>query len=71
MALVVDADAGGGETFDEEAEEGDQVEIEQLVGEFVDEAPAIFFSAASIKSKISGFLIEIDLGILFSWVYLS
>ena len=37
MASVVDADAGGGETFDEEAEERDQVEIEQLVGEFVDE----------------------------------
>ena len=38
MASVVDVDAGGGETFDEEAEERDQVEIEQLVGEFVDES---------------------------------
>ncbi|KAG5414614.1 hypothetical protein IGI04_002181 [Brassica rapa subsp. trilocularis] len=34
---VVDADAGDGETFDEEAEERDHVEIEHLVGEFVNE----------------------------------
>lgn len=37
MAVVVDAEAGAGETYDEEGEERDQYEIEQLILEFNDE----------------------------------